>query len=78
MLELTVKMHRIGMVKLVVIKNKHDSQDGILLVSTNLEFNAKKIIRIYSKRWDIEVFYRSTKTDLGLGKYMLRKLKVII
>jgi len=78
MLELIVRMRRIGIVKLVVIKNKLDDNDGIFLVSNNLNFNAKKIIRIYSKRWDIEVFYRSAKANLGLGKYMLRKLKGII
>ena len=78
MLEATVRMRRAGMVKLVVIKNKLDSEEGIFLVSNNTDFSAKKIIRIYSKRWDIEVFYRSAKANLGLGKYMLRKLKGII
>ena len=78
MLELTVRMRRIGIVKLVVVKDKFDNKKGIFLVSNNLGFSAKKIIRIYSKRWDIEVFYRSAKANLGLGKYMLRKLKGII
>jgi len=47
-------------------------------VSNNLDFSAREIIQTYSKRWDIEAFYRSAKANLGLGKYRLRKLKGII
>ena len=78
MLELVVKMRRVGRIKLVVVKNRLEDNAGIFLVSDNLDFSAKKIIQIYSKRWDVEVFYRSAKAHLGLGKYMLRNLKGII
>ncbi|MHA1386742.1 MAG: transposase [Candidatus Helarchaeota archaeon] len=78
MIELTVRMHHVGMVKLVIVKKRLHDEKAIFLVSDNLDFSAKEIIQTYSKRWDIEVFYRSAKANLGLGKYRLRKLKGII
>jgi len=38
------------------------------LISTNLELPNEDIVRIYGKRWDIEVFFKMAKQHLKLAK----------
>ena len=54
-------------VKLVFVRDKR-KQDWLALMSTNLELADENIIRIYGKRWDIEVFFKMAKQHLKLAK----------
>ena len=43
-------------------------KDWLALVSTDLELASEEIVRIYGKRWDIEVFFKMAKQHLKLAK----------
>ena len=45
--------------KLVFVRNKSKRKDWLVLVSTDTVISEKEIIRIYGKRWDIEIFFKS-------------------
>ena len=54
-------------VKLVFVENRQ--ADGFLTVlSTDTELTGEEILRIYGKRWDIEVFFKMCKSYLSLSK----------
>lgn len=55
-------------VKLVFVRNRNKSKDYLVLVSTNVSLSESEIIRIYGKRWDIEVFFKVCKSYLNLAK----------
>ena len=54
--------------KLVYVRNKSRRKDGLVLVSTDTQLSEEEIIRIYGKRWDIEVFFKACKSYLNLVK----------
>lgn len=54
--------------KLVFVRNKNKTKDYIVLLSTDTLLSEEEIIRIYGKRWDIEVFFKACKSYLQLGK----------
>lgn len=54
--------------RIVFVRNKSNKKDWIALVSTDMSLPEEEIIRIYGKRWDIEVFFKSCKSYLGLIK----------
>jgi len=54
--------------KLVFVRNKNKPKDYIILLSTDISLSEEEIIRIYGKRWDIEVFFKACKSFLQLGK----------
>ncbi len=54
-------------VKLVFVRDKR-KKDWMALMSTNLELANEDIVRIYGKRWDIEVFFKMAKQHLKLAK----------
>ncbi len=47
------------------------------ILSTDIFFSDRKIIRYYLNRWDIEVSFRYQKNSLGLTEYQTRSLKGI-
>lgn len=53
--------------KLVFVKDRH-SKNWLAVLSTDITLNNDEIIRIYGKRWDIEVFFKVTKSYLALAK----------
>ncbi len=53
-------------VKLVFVRNRN-SNDWLALLSTDTELPDEKIVELYGKRWDIEVFFKVTKQHLNLG-----------
>ena len=57
-------------VKIVFVRNRNKSakRRWLALLSTDTELSDEEIVRIYGKRWDIEVFFKATKSFLGLGK----------
>ena len=55
-------------VRLVYVRNKNKRSDYLVLVSTDLTLSEEEIIQTYSKRWNIEVFFKMCKSYLQLGK----------
>ena len=54
--------------KLVYVRNRSKRKDYLVLISTDITISEEEIIRIYGKRWDIEVFFKVSKTYLKLTK----------
>lgn len=55
-------------VKLVYVRNKGNRKDYLVLMSTDTQLSEEEVIRIYGKRWDIEVFFKACKSYLNLVK----------
>ena len=53
--------------KLVFVRDKH-KKDWLALLSTDTNLADDDIVRIYGKRWDIEVFFKMAKQHLKLAK----------
>lgn len=54
-------------VKVVFVRHRH-KRDWLAIMSTQTELSADEIVRIYGKRWDIEVFFKMMKHHLNLEK----------
>lgn len=54
--------------KIVCVRNKSNRKDWIAIICTNLDLSEDEIIRIYGKRWQIEVFFKTCKSYLNLVK----------
>lgn len=50
------------------MKNRNNSQDYLILVSTDISLSEEEIIQLYGKRWNIEVFFKVCKSYLKLSK----------
>lgn len=56
------------MAKIVFVKDKNKTRNWLALISTDTNLTDEEIIRIYGKRWDIEVFFKMNKSLLNLAK----------
>lgn len=56
-------------VRLVFVRDRR-KKDWLVLLSTDFELSNEDIVRIYGKRWDIEVFFKMAKQHLKLAKEM--------
>ena len=54
--------------KLVFVRNRSNRSDYLCLISTDVSLSEEEIIRIYGKRWSIEVFFKVCKSYLRLSK----------
>ena len=54
--------------KVVYVRNRNNRKDYLCLLSTDLSLEENEIIRLYGKRWDIEVFFKVCKSYLKLSK----------
>lgn len=54
--------------KIVFVRDRNRSRQWLALISTDISLTEDEIIRIYGKRWDIEVFFKMNKSFLKLGK----------
>lgn len=52
--------------KIVCVRNKRNRKDWIAFICTDPDLSEEEIIRIYGKRWKIEVFFRASKSLLDL------------
>jgi hypothetical protein len=52
--------------KIVCVRNKKNKKDWIAFICTNPDLSEEEILRIYGKRWQIEVFFKTCKTYLQL------------
>jgi len=53
--------------KLVFVRDRR-KKDWLALLSTDTELADEDIVRVYGKRWDIEVFFKMAKQHLKLAK----------
>lgn len=68
-----------GLGSLHVIFSRKNGERKILgLVTDNPKLKAKEILRIYSERWSIEVFFKDAKQHLGLGEYQNRPYRAAV
>ena len=54
--------------KIVCVRNRSKKKEWLAIISTDVSLSEEEIIRIYGKRWDIEVFFKSCKSYLLLVK----------
>ena len=54
--------------KVVYVRNRNKRKEHLCIISTDTELDENEIIRIYGKRWDIEVFFKVCKSYLHLSK----------
>ena len=52
--------------KIVCVRNKQNKKDWVAFICTNPDLSEEEIIRIYGKRWQIEVFFKTCKSYLQL------------
>ena len=53
--------------RLVVIKNKEQSEKYFWFITNDFELSAKEVADYYRRRWDIEVFFRFIKQELNVS-----------
>jgi len=53
----------------VVYSTKKRQRKLLTIVSDDVTLSLKQIVRIYSYRWSIEVFFKNGKQNLVLGEY---------
>ena len=63
-----VKDDEIIPAKVVYVRNRNKRKEYLCLISTDVNLDENEIIRIYGKRWDIEVFFKVCKSYLNLSK----------
>ena len=52
--------------RIVCVRNRSNRKDWLAIICTDMELDQNEIIRIYGKRWDIEVFFKTCKQMLKL------------
>jgi len=57
-----------SLTRIVYVRNRNKRKDYLALITTDMSISEEEIIRIYGKRWDIEVFFKVCKSYLKLGK----------
>lgn len=55
-------------VKVVFVRHRTKKNTWLAILSTDCNLEAEEILRIYSMRWDIETFFKCTKSFLQLQK----------
>jgi hypothetical protein len=55
-------------VKVVFVRLRTNKNEWLAILSTDCTLSEEEIIRIYSSRWDIETFFKCTKSLLRLQK----------
>lgn len=56
-----------GQAKIVFVRDRR-KKDWLALLTTDVDLQDEEVVRIYGKRWDIEVFFKMCKQHLGLEK----------
>jgi hypothetical protein len=54
--------------RLVYVRNRNKKKEYLVLITTDMDLSEEEIIRIYGKRWGIEVFFKFCKSYLKLSK----------
>jgi SRSO17 transposase len=71
-------LNRIGQVRMVLSKRPRDPWKKTLAVATNeYQLNAREIMVIFEKRWNIEVLFKELRNSLGLCDYQVLRRRAI-
>jgi hypothetical protein len=54
--------------RIIYVRNKNKKKDYLALITTDMSITEEEVIRIYGKRWDIEIFFKVCKSYLKLSK----------
>jgi hypothetical protein len=54
--------------RIVFVRDRNRSKNWLALLSTNLDLPEDEVVRLYGKRWDIECFFKVSKSNLRLAK----------
>ena len=54
--------------RIVCVRNRNNRKDWIAIICTDMSLDENDIIRIYGHRWEIEVFFKTCKSNLLLCK----------
>lgn len=71
LLSVLVEVEKDGAVmpaKVVYVRNRSNRKEYLCIISTDISIDEEEIIRIYGKRWQIEVFFKVCKSYLRLSK----------
>jgi len=72
-------LSRIGPVRMVVSKRPHETwKTTIAIVTNRLDMDARAIVAIYERRWNIEVLFKDLEQSLGLGDYQMLHERAIV
>ena len=52
--------------RIICVRNRNNKSDWIAFICTDMSLTPEEIIRIYGKRWQIEVFFKTCKSYLKL------------
>lgn len=63
-----VKTKKGQQVKIVFVRNRNKKRQWLGIIATDTELPNEEIVRIYGKRWDIEVFFKMMKHYLNLER----------
>ncbi len=63
-----VKDGKVIPAKVVYVRNRNKRNEYLCIISMDTELDENEIIRIYGKRWEIEVFFKVCKSYLYLSK----------
>jgi SRSO17 transposase len=66
-----MKVSKVGDVR-IIVSRKNKNKKILALVTDIIDLPASEIIKTYAKRWTIEVFFKESKQQLGLGQYQNR------
>nr|WP_208107146.1 transposase [Halanaerobium congolense] len=54
--------------RIVYVRNRNKRNKYLALITTDMKLTEEEVIRIYGKRWEIEVFFKVCKSYLKLSK----------
>jgi len=54
--------------RIVFVRDRSRSKKWLALLSTNVDLPEEEVVRLYGKRWDIECFFKVSKSHLRLAK----------
>ena len=55
-------------VKIVFVRNRNKKSEWLAILSTDTTLSDEEVVRVYGMRWDIETFFKCTKSLLKLAK----------
>lgn len=73
-----VDLKGVGQVRVLIsYDNEEFSGSPAYFATDQIRWEGTRILKTYSKRWNIETFFRDSKQNLGLESYQLRDLRGI-
>lgn len=76
------EVHSVGLVTLVFSSTKpikeHANRDSTKLLLTNaIGWDSRRIVELYMMRWQIELFFKELKSELGMHQYKYRQFSAV-